>query len=174
MRNNYYCVGTNSHVGLRHHMAGGIAPAYSSWNWSNVSRITPKKSSPCAYAIMSNHYHLVLHVNKDKARSWSEKEVINRWLTLFKGNLLVQRYINYEKQSKAELDTLSTIVSKWRDRLMDISWFMRCLNESIARKANEEDHCKGRFWPLSRIPALHGIRTSLFVRMAPQEPGITG
>ena len=100
----------------------------------------------CAFAIMSNHYHLVLHVNKDKARSWSEKEVINRWLTLFKGNLLVQRYINYEKQSKAELDALSTIVIQWRERLMDISWFMRCLNESIARKANEEDRCKGRFW----------------------------
>ena len=33
-----------------------------------------------------------------------------------------------------------------RERLGNLSWFMRGLSEVIARRANEEDGCKGRFW----------------------------
>jgi hypothetical protein len=29
---------------------------------------------------------------------------------------------------------------------MDISWFMRLLNQSIATQANQEDNCTGHFW----------------------------
>ncbi|MBE0365929.1 hypothetical protein PULV_b0635 [Pseudoalteromonas ulvae UL12] len=37
-------------------------------------------------------------------------------------------------------------VEVWRNRLYDISWYMRNLNEFIAREANKEDNCTGRFW----------------------------
>ena len=41
---------------------------------------------------------------------------------------------------------LSDIVNVWRSKLASISWFMRCLNQPIARQANLEDKCTGKFW----------------------------
>ena len=99
----------------------------------------------CAYAVMSNHYHLVLHVDNNKILSWLMDEVIDRWFEIFGCNLLVKRYKKGESLSAVERNALSDIVELWRSRLGDISWFMRCLNESIARQANLEDHCKNRF-----------------------------
>lgn len=100
----------------------------------------------CAYAVMSNHYHVVLYVDAETANGWSMREVIEHWHALFKGCLLSSRYLQGQCLGKAELKALEEVVATWRSRLMDISWFMRCLNESIARQANAEDNCTGRFW----------------------------
>ena len=100
----------------------------------------------CAYAVMSNHYHVVLYVDATQAEIWSREEVITRWHQLFNGSLFSERYIRGEALNKLELKILDNDVATWRHRLMDISWFMRVLNESIARQANAEDNCTGRFW----------------------------
>ncbi len=100
----------------------------------------------CAYAIMHNHYHLVVHINKKEAEALSNREVVERWHQLFKGITLSQRYLDGEALSFAEYRALSLIIDKWRGRLLDIGWFMRCINEPLARMANIEDECTGRFW----------------------------
>lgn len=99
----------------------------------------------CAYAVMSNHYHLVLCVDQEKAKVWTDCEVVERWLLLFKGDLLIERWLA-NGLTEAEEIKVQEIIDDWRQRLMNISWFMRCMNESIARQANAEDGCKGRFW----------------------------
>ncbi|PVV07102.1 MAG: transposase [gamma proteobacterium symbiont of Ctena orbiculata] len=100
----------------------------------------------CAYAVMSNHYHVILHVDTECAVEWSEQEVITRWERLFSLPVLVQRYLSQDAITRAEQETISELLTKWRNRLHDISWFMRCLNEPIARQANQEDDCTGRYW----------------------------
>jgi len=100
----------------------------------------------CNYAIMHNHYHVLLHINSNDADNWTTKDVIDRWQQLFKGSVITQRFTDGVSMSKAELIAVNKLVKEWRSRLMDISWFMRILNEGIARKANKEDKCTGRFW----------------------------
>ena len=100
----------------------------------------------CAYAVMSNHVHVVLHINQTEATQWTLKEIIERWHQLFKGTVFSQRYLRGEVLRELEQRKLEEQAETWRERLHDISWFMRCLNEDIARRANVEDGCTGRFW----------------------------
>jgi len=83
-----------------------------------------------AYAIMSNHYHIVVSLRPSKSDTWSDNEIKERWSKVF----------SMPEEASAEKLAL------WRERLCSLSWFMRCLNEPLARVANREDDCKGRFW----------------------------
>ncbi|CAM4330644.1 transposase [Pseudoalteromonas ostreae] len=100
----------------------------------------------CAYAVMSNHTHLVLYVDDKKANRLNDKAIVIRWHKLCKGTLLTKKYLQGEKLSKSELIFFNQTVEQYRERLSSISWFMRLLNEDIARRANKEDNCTGRFW----------------------------
>ena len=99
----------------------------------------------CAYAVMSNHYHLVLHVDAARARGWTQKEVVVRWSRLFRRPLLIERWQQSECP-EAVRAAAEAMITDWRNRLFDVSWYMRCLNEHLARRANAEDQCTGRFW----------------------------
>jgi REP element-mobilizing transposase RayT len=100
----------------------------------------------CAYAVMSNHYHLVARIAPQQAEAWGRDEVLARWSKLFSLPTIANRYLRGERLLEVEWDRLDQWVAQWKARLCDLSWFMRCLNEPIARKANAEDGCTGRFW----------------------------
>ena len=72
--------------------------------------------------------------------------MIDRWHQLYKGNALSQRFQSGIALSEAEINKLHEYIGLWRERLMDLSWLMRRLNEFVSRQANYEDNCTGRFW----------------------------
>lgn len=72
--------------------------------------------------------------------------MIQRWLCLHKGPFLVHQYLKSKALSSAEHTVLQDIVENWRARLGSISEFMQQLNQAIARLANAEEKCTGRFW----------------------------
>ena len=100
----------------------------------------------CKYALMDNHYHLLLHINMRKAKKLPMAEVIYRWHMMFEGDDLSHRYIKKEKLTGKERRQLERLVKKWRKRLWNISWFMRCFNQYVSYRCNSESGNKGTFW----------------------------
>jgi REP element-mobilizing transposase RayT len=101
----------------------------------------------CGYAVMNNHVHVVLWTNPDQASRWTRTEVAQRWLRLFPRAAGTEEHdgaawARLTSQLAADGERIETI----RRRLCDLSWFMRCLCEPIARWSNREDGCTGRFW----------------------------
>jgi len=93
---------------------------------------------------MSNHYHIVLKVSDNKL--WSVTQTLKTWNRLYNLPYLCEKFLKNEITTKAELRQVKVMAKMYRKRLMNISWFMKCLNEYIAVKANAEDKCKGHFW----------------------------
>jgi hypothetical protein len=62
--------------------------------------------------------------------------------------LLTQKFVNNVDLNDFEIGTVNDCITEYRRRLIDISWFMRSLDEPIARQANKEDSCTGRFYSL--------------------------
>ncbi|APZ96247.1 hypothetical protein [Fuerstiella marisgermanici] len=96
---------------------------------------------------MSNHFHCVLRTRPDVVETWSDEEVARRWWQLFPQ----RRNEDGSAADPTETDLRSIygdkeVLAERRKRLSSVSWFMRCTSEVIARLANAEDQCTGRFW----------------------------
>lgn len=96
-----------------------------------------------AWAVMSNHLHLVLSIDPAAVHKWSDDDIARRWCLLYPptdgSDAAVQRKMAAILAQPARVAVL-------REYLGDLSWLMKCLAEPIARRANAEDDCTGRFW----------------------------
>jgi len=100
-----------------------------------------------SYTVMSNHIHVILRNRPDVVADWSDDEVARRWWELFPARR--ERDGSPAEPNESDLAMITSdpeILKERRRRLSNVSWFMRCLCESIARLANKEEDCTGRFW----------------------------
>ena len=108
---------------------------------------------------MSNHLHVVVQFVPEAAAKWSADEVATRWLRLYR---------RQDQDAAKGTEALAGNVERievLRQRLSDLSWFMRCLAEPIARRASREDSCKGHY--------VHGRTVCRFCR-SKNRPGRRG
>ncbi len=100
------------------------------------------------FAIMQNHFHLVLRTLPHLAAKWSDQQVIKRSCKIFPykfkelgvkdGKLTREQLRNFVKDRK--------LVKELRSRLSDPSWLLRQLKQSIATRSNAEDETTGHFF----------------------------
>ena len=99
------------------------------------------------FAVLSNHLHVVVRTRPDIVNGWSADEVALRWWRLFPQRRNTDG--TPAEPTELELNAIrndSSGLKEKRRRLKDISWFMRCLAEPIARRGNKDDQVTGRFW----------------------------
>ena len=99
------------------------------------------------YAILSNHFHLMLRSRPDVVTQWDDREVARRWLMLCPKRRDAKN--RPEEPNDFELNMITNDPVKLkaiRSRLSDISWWMRFLSQKIAQRANREEGENGKFW----------------------------
>lgn len=99
-----------------------------------------------AYAVMSNHYHVVIKVDQNRADSLTDQQVVERLLKIYKGSDLIKRMALGDSFSSSEQKQLTKDLQNWRQLLTDVGRFFGYINQTVARRANKEDDCTGRFW----------------------------
>jgi hypothetical protein len=98
------------------------------------------------FSVMDNHLHLLLRLDPDVAQGWSDEDVVRRWGQLFPPRDKSRKALPISNVWVQEQLKDVPWVAMMRERLQDISWFMKCLKEPLARLANREDKARGAFF----------------------------
>ena len=100
-----------------------------------------------SHSIMSNHLHNQLRNRPDIARKLPDKTVAYNWLMLHPHKREKDGTpCEPTDEQIAEITGNKKKLELLRERLSDISWFMKYLKERIARRANKEDEARGHFF----------------------------
>ena len=99
-----------------------------------------------AYAIMPNHYHIVLYLDPLLPLSWSDETIAEKWLKIYPSRLDNPKFFKQRELKKQAIMADKKKLALYRKRLGSLSWFMARLNEPLAKLSNQEDCCTGRFW----------------------------
>jgi len=113
---------------------------------------------------MANHAHLVRVVLPDTIRQLTDEGIVERWLRRYPS-----RSEERIEQRRAEILANPARIVELRDRLGSLSCFMKCVNEPIARMANQEDNAKGNFWE-GRLPMTCEARHARHCRARKTQP----
>ncbi len=92
-----------------------------------------------AYAVMHNHYRLVIYSDPRAPEKWSDNDVAERWLKVFPGKLDQSGYTTQRANKIQMILKDPQFLAIYRERLGSVSWLVRRINLPLAKIANAED-----------------------------------
>ncbi len=102
-----------------------------------------------AFAIMSNHFHLVVFFDPQESYRWNDEEVAERWLRVFPPGTSDMSESDQAALFGLHRELLLLSPERLlhaRETLGSLSMFMKHLKQPIAYQANREDRCSGHFF----------------------------
>lgn len=99
------------------------------------------------YAILSNHFHLVLRSRPDVVKTWDDTEVARRWWMICPKRKEPDG--SAAEPTETDLNPIRNdpaLLKKVRRRLSDVSWWMRLLCQRLGQRINKEDGKIGKVW----------------------------
>ncbi len=123
------------------------------------------------FAILDNHFHLLLRLDVEVAQAWSDKEVVLKWAKLHPPRKN-RKPIPLSDQWLAEQLADKQHIDKLRKRLCNLGWFMKEVKEPLARLCNQEDKrtgtfFEGRFKSIAILDAASLLATSIYIDLNP-------
>ena len=145
----YHCI---SRCVRRAHLCGDGYDHRKEWIEQQIAFLTSVMAiTVFAHQVLGNHLHALLRIRPDLAAQWSDREVAVRYLRICPGNWRrrakgIPIGTDPTEEEIAQILHEPGRIDVLRKRLSSLSWFMAKLKEPVARRANAEDGCKGRFW----------------------------
>ena len=141
----YHCI---SRCVRRAHLLGGeAAPGRKDWIENRLRELDQIFAiSLGGFSLMDNHLHLLLRIDPDIAKGWSDTEVAERWFKLFPLRGADRKPMKVSKELMDVRIANVLWIAETRKRLSSLGWFMKCLKEPLARLANKQDECTGAFF----------------------------
>ena len=171
----YHCI---SRCVRREPLCGGKHAYRKQWIERRLEELGAVFSIECAgFSVMDNHMHLLLRLDSPLAAQWSAEEVARRWLGLFPLRDSDGKALAVSEARIRRFAEDPDWVSKMRKRLADLGWYMKCLKEPIARRANREDDVSGAFWEgryksIAVLDEASLLATAAYIDLNPLAAGV--
>jgi hypothetical protein len=99
-----------------------------------------------AFSVLDNQVHVLMRLDPDIAKEWSDKDVVVRWGRLTPPRDKRRQVLPVSKQwIESQLEDAGSVATA-RERLQSLGWFMKYLKEPLSRLANRQDETRGAFF----------------------------